>query len=137
VGGGDPWDFLSLASYKRLNSMEMWPSREAASCAAPKVHYRVHNSPPLVPILSQINPVHTTPSSLSKQILNSFFITLHRLSKESAPSPRAFVTFCKKLIFYCELLAPGLTTLEKHPFSAIRECLFNIFTTTSGRAMPQ
>jgi hypothetical protein len=56
--------------------MELSPSWEATSRLAtqeypnilmnPKVHYRVHKTPPLAHILSHKNPVRTTPSYFSR-----------------------------------------------------------------------
>jgi hypothetical protein len=57
---------------------ELSPSWGAANFAAPqelpsilwnpKVQYRVYKSPPLVPVLSHIHPIHCIPSYLSKPL---------------------------------------------------------------------
>jgi hypothetical protein len=66
---------------QQLNSMEQGPSWESDSFSAsqnishillnPKVRRRVRNSPPLAPILSQVNPIHAIPSCLLKIRSNS------------------------------------------------------------------
>jgi hypothetical protein len=54
-----------------------------------KVHYRVHNSPSLVPILSQMNPVNASHSISLTSTLISFHL---RVRLPSGPFPSRFPT---------------------------------------------
>ena len=85
---------------KLTNYMEQSPSWEANSFSASqeiprilwnqKVHYRIHNSPPPVPILSQINPVHVPHPTSWRSILILYIYI--RLCLPSGLFPSRFPT---------------------------------------------
>ena len=74
----------------------------------PKVHYRIHKIPPPVPVLSQINPVHTPhPTSWTSILILSFHLSL---GLPNGLSPSGFPT--KTL--YTPLLFPIRSTYSTH-----------------------
>jgi hypothetical protein len=99
-----------------------YPSWEAASRSStqeflemlsnPKVHYRVHRSPPLVPILSQLNPFLTT-SYFSEVYFNIILL----VASSDDPTKTLYA-------FFSPMHATCLVLLLLCPFQTLntREC---------------
>jgi hypothetical protein len=98
-----PWEVASCAAIQELVS-NLWN---------PKIHYCVNKSLPLVSILSQINPVHTTPSYLRSIITLSTHL---HLGLPSSLFPSSFPTNILHAFLFALFM---LHALPISPYSAI------------------
>jgi hypothetical protein len=122
------WAFENESSIKCLicvvkssNFKEQRPSWETSSHSRnqnirrhlrnPKAHYRVHNNPPLVPILTHINPLHTFPPHFRKTHPNITFHLSLGLPSGLLPSDYPIKTLYTFLISPMRATCPVQLTL--------------------------
>jgi hypothetical protein len=113
--------------------MELSASWEAANCAAtqelssilwnPKVHYRLHKSPPLVPILSQIDPIPTIPHYVVFFNLPSLHLSLVQIfsSTPCSQTPSVYApSLMSKTKFHTHTEPSVSTGFAKHIMPILR-----------------
>ena len=106
------WHHIS-GSCKQKNRFSA--SKEFVSISwSTKVHYRNHNCPPPVPILSQLDPVHSPTSHFLKIHLNIILPSMSGLSKWSLPSGFPINTLYKPLLSPILLHTPQISLPKIH-----------------------
>jgi hypothetical protein len=115
----------------------------------PKFHHRIHNSPPTVPILSQLNPLHTSPEPISLRsiLIPSSHLRLglssdlfpFRLSHQNpvhvSPLSHAYRTFC--LIISVASNSVFFVRLQTYPYFSLqteRPMRYSVTTTNPHSA---
>ena len=99
-----PYLTYSMKKLAGFQAVKKFP----AFYATPKVHYRFHKSPPPVPILSQINLVHT-PTSHFLKILQNIILP----STSESPKRSLYLSFPTKTL-YTPLLSAVRATCPAH-----------------------